>query len=108
MKQVVLAALMAILLGCSAVGAGIAKSMLGGGDAPSLDAEVTVGKKQEEVNVDVGKKVNNDQTAEVIYNQTEEFDPILLVIFMIIAIAGWVLPTPMDMWRKRASSERKI
>ena len=81
-----------ILSGCSTLGMASAASALTGGGGPSVDAEMTVGDKNQTVDTDFGKKQN--QQAEVI-NNTDETDHILVLI----AVIGWLLPGPHEIWR---------
>jgi hypothetical protein len=69
-----------------------AKNLLGGGSGPSLELDATLGDKHEEVQV--GDKVTAD-TVQI----TNELDYVLLVV----AILGWVMPTPGQLWSKGTS-----
>ena len=75
-----------VLSSCSVLD--VAKTALGmGGGGPSLDVETTFGDKNQEV------QVGDQVTAESV-QITNELDYWLLII----AICGWVLPTPVSMF----------
>lgn len=59
-----------------------------------VDAELTVGKKQEEINTEVGNTDNN-QKAEEITNYVDNIPPLVLFVLVL----GWLLPSPTEMWR---------
>ena len=79
------------------------------GEGLSVDAEMVVGDKQEEVNTEiVGKKETTVNTADSIvntYQTVNEQYPFWVVALLIL---GWVLPSPHQMWssfwRKRHGS----
>lgn len=61
-----------------------------------IDAEVTVGKKQEEVNTEVGRSVSNtNQAASEIENNINNVP----FLFLILLVLGWLLPSPNEMWK---------
>lgn len=62
------------------------KTALGGGSGPSLEVETTVGDKKQEI------QMGDEVTAETveIHNELDYW-------LLIIAIVGWVAPTPQDM-----------
>lgn len=66
----------------------------------SADAEVTVGKKEEDNDVNTTVQVGGDksesQTAEKIVNNTDErMSP--WVLLLIVLLAGWAIPGPYEM-----------
>ena len=82
-----------VMTGCTTLGmAKGATSLLTGGDTPSVDAELTVGDKTQEVHTDFGKRQN--QQATVIHN-VEEADKFLIMV----AVIGWLAPGPQEIWR---------
>ena len=92
MKKILLTTMFVFtLIACSPTD--IAMKMLGGGgNAPHLDAEVTVGKKEESINTEV--RAGDNQEAGII-NNISEADPWLILV----ACIGWMLPSASDMWR---------
>lgn len=86
-----------LMTGCSTL-AGPVLGLLAGpaGDGISADAEVTVGKKEEAVNVDTQLGDNNKQTASVI-NNTQRIPTSWLIL--IVLLAGWAIPDPQTMGR---------
>jgi hypothetical protein len=109
MKQIILPLVLSFILGCSALGgAGLVSSALSGGGGPSLEVDATLGDKEEVIHTEVGTKVDNKkQEATVINNTVEEFDPTVLLVLVGIAILGWVLPTPTELWKKLPFGRRK-
>ena len=82
--------LMAVLLVASCSAIDVAKTVMGGavGGGPSLDVEVVAGDKNQEVQV-------GDKIAAKAVQITNELDYVLLIV----AILGWVLPTPGQLWK---------
>lgn len=64
-----------------------------------VEAEVVVGKKEEEVavNTHFGEEKQIEQTADQIINTTSGLTTIQLLIFAVLA--GWALPDPQTMGR---------
>ena len=81
------------LSGCSAL------SMLtGGGGVPSLGVEATLGDKEESVvgNIGDNQTISTESfSGGVTTNNVEEVP----LIFMVLLILGWVMPTPTEMVR---------
>lgn len=93
MRRGLIVLLLVFVTGCSTLGVGKAVvGALGGGSGPSLDVETTLGDKTQEVNTEIGDDIQ--QEAHVI-NNVRELDPFLLLL----AIAGWLAPTPGQCWR---------
>lgn len=80
---------LSFITGCSSLAGAAASSMLGG-SAPSLDAELVVGQKT----TDYNGKIGDDITAEVINNIQD-----IPTSFLLIAILGWILPSPIEIWK---------
>ena len=59
-----------------------------------INAELTVGDKQEDINTKVGE-TNTIQEAEEITNYVDNIPP--MVLFMLVL--GWLLPSPSEMWK---------
>jgi hypothetical protein len=77
--------------GCTALEA--AKFLLpSASNGLEVDAELTVGDKQEDINTQVGDKVSN--TADTIINQQ---DIPLSWILLFTLMAGWAIPSPSEM-----------
>ena len=93
MSAIVLVVLLSVS-GCSTL-KGLS-SAIGLADTASngIDAELTVGQKQEAINTHVGES-NSQQQAEEITNYVDNIPP--MVLFMLIL--GWLLPSPSEMWR---------
>lgn len=82
MKSALLIGAIMFLCSCSAMDL---VSGLAGGGGPSLDAELTVGDKNQEVQV--------GDTAESITNIQE-----IPLEFMLLMVLGWLLPSPQEIW----------
>lgn len=83
------------LAGCSTLGpAGALAGAVTGSSVPSIDVEAVAGDKEESYVADIGKK----QQATVI-NNSETADPYLFTFMVLIAVLGWMLPSPGEMWR---------
>lgn len=87
----------ALLSSCSMLD--IAKTAIGmGGGGPSLAIDATLGDKNQQIQVGdeiVAEQVGDRITAETVNEITYELDYWLLLI----AISGWVLPTPASMFK---------
>ena len=93
-----------LLAGCSTLD--LAKTGLdlatgGPGKGLSVDTELTVGDKQEAINTQVGGK--QEVTAETltggVNTTTVNEGPSLLFIGLLILFAGFVIPSPGELWR---------
>ena len=61
-----------------------------------IEAEVTVGKKEEKQQIEVGNTENkNEQKAEEIVNYVDNIPP--MVLFFLVL--GWLLPSPGEIWK---------
>ncbi len=80
--------------GCSTLKAASAAIGLTETASNGIDAEVTVGKKTEEINTEVGRQESNQQ-AETIENYVDNIPPLVLFILVL----GWLMPTPTQMWK---------
>ena len=111
MKNLVIVSLLVVLSGCEMLATKAGEALLGASsDGIRADAEVTVGQKKEDndVNVDVGNK-SGDQTytAEKIVTNTNERMS-AWVLITIIFLAGWAIPAPNVMFSSLVSFARKI
>lgn len=62
----------------------------------AVDAELTVGDKNEEINTEVGRNTNNMKyQAEEVSNQFTNISP----LFLLLLILGWLLPSPNEIWK---------
>jgi len=95
MKRVVLVLLLSMTISCSPLS--LVKDALGGGSKPgiSVDTELTVGDKKEEIDTDV--QVGDKQTAKVINNNQKEEMPLWVILLLIL---GWILPSPQEIYRE--------
>lgn len=94
MRSLVLALLLCLTACSSFNPVKMAKSVLSpDSKGLSVDTELTVGDKQENTNVDIGDKSN--QQAESIVNNTIEDIPLWVILLMII---GWMAPDPATCW----------
>ena len=102
MKKILSTSLLVFTLSsCSALDV-IGGLLPGGNDGISVDAELTVGDKQENINADVSigeETTNNTNTAEVINNNVEEagtdyFMFVMFLVALIVAFAALIAPTP--------------
>jgi len=86
-----------VLLVCSCSPLDVIKSVVNPGKGIAVDTEIVAGDKHQEV------QVGDDVVAEtIVYNENNA--PIWLVL---IACAGWLLPTPMGMYRGIRTMRRK-
>ena len=92
MKLFYVLVLSTLLSACTALG--LLSTLTGSKPAVEVNSEIVAGDKHEEIALDVGTK----QTAETIIN-TQENNPWLLMMLMVVAIVGWVAPTPQSMWK---------
>jgi hypothetical protein len=74
-------------------------ALLGVGEKGGIkaDAEVTVGKKEEDNDVVTDTQIGDNQTAELIKN--ENSGPSGWIILLIVLLAGWAIPGPAAMFR---------
>lgn len=92
LMKVLLISCLTLLSGCSSLTGMAASSAIGsvvGGGAPSLDAELVVGSKETEYKGQVGDNIQ----AEMINNIQD-----VPMSFLLLAILGWMLPSPKDIW----------
>ena len=62
----------------------------------AVDAELTVGDKNEEINTEVGRNTNNMKyQAEEVSNVFTNISP----LFLLLLILGWLLPSPNEIWK---------
>ena len=62
----------------------------------SVDAELTVGDKQEEINTEIGRNTTSmEYSAEEVSNQITNISP----MFLFLLILGWLLPSPNEIWK---------
>lgn len=98
-KPFVMLILASSLAGCSWLGV-VKDVFMPSSSGLSVDAELTVGDKQEEVNTEVvGNKETTHNTADVLnqtYETVNEAAPWWVVLLLIL---GWVLPEPTRMGR---------
>ena len=80
--------------GCSTLKAASSAIGLTQTASNGIDAEVTVGKKQEEINTEVGRQETNQQ-AQTIENYVDNIPPLVLLLL----ILGWMMPTPTQIWK---------
>lgn len=59
----------------------------------SVDAELVVGDKEEQINTDIGNTIT-EQTANRI-NNVYKNDPFIILL----ALIGWMLPSPGHIWQ---------
>lgn len=95
---VVVGALSLPTSGCSAFD--VVKGVLGGGSNSNSGVQVetddvVIGKKEEDNDVAVTLGVGGNQQAETIENQ----GPSTFVIILLCLLAGWAIPSPMEMLR---------
>ena len=88
MSKYLLLLILLVIPSCSAVG--MAKDLFVKDKGLSVDTEIVLGDKQEEMDVQVGAK----QQAEEIINNTNVSIPMMLLLAL-----GWLLPSPSDIWR---------
>jgi hypothetical protein len=68
-------------------------------DGISVDAEMTIGDKKEEVNTEVvGEKTTTHNVADKVYNTYQEMNEAAPWWIILLLILGWVLPAPHHMW----------
>lgn len=96
-RIILLTGVLTLTSSCSGLG-GAALGLLSGpaGDGINADAELTVGKKEEAVNVDTQLGDNATQTAQTINNVN---DIPLTWILLFTLMAGWAIPDPQQMGR---------
>lgn len=95
MRNLVLVLFLCLLTNCSALGAASKViGAIGGGSSDNsgvqVESELVVGDKSSSSDVQLGNRLN----AETI-NNIQEASP--LIIFLLLL--GWILPTPLGMWR---------
>jgi hypothetical protein len=96
--RIILLVLLLSLQGCAALKTAGFLTSLGGAASNGIeaDAELTVGKKEETVEVDTQVGDNSTQTATTINNVQ---DIPILWIFLFTLMAGWAIPDPSTMGR---------
>lgn len=93
-RALVLGSVLLATPACSSLPGLIADAVLPGDSGLSVDAELTVGDKEEQVNTELqaGDRIQGEN---VTVNETNTVSPFILLLL----IAGWVLPTPQGLWR---------
>ena len=98
MKNVVLALILASSLsGCTLWDAAL--GVLKPSEGISVDAEMTIGDKTEEVNTEIAAEKNTTHNvADQVYNTYQEMNEAAPWWIILLLILGWVLPAPHSMW----------
>jgi hypothetical protein len=87
--------LVLLLSGCSALQTALSLAQPAS-NGIAVDAELTVGDKQEEINTEVGRQVmNSNQAAESIENNINSVP----LTFLVLLVLGWLLPSPNEIWK---------
>lgn len=91
MRNLLLALFLCVLTGCSTL-MDMGKGLITDDKGLEVDTELVVGDKDELNEVQVGIKSRQD--AETINNINE-----VPIIFMLLMVLGWLLPSPSEIWR---------
>ncbi len=73
--------------------------------ANGIDAELTIGTKDEQVNTRVLESNKQQHANNITNNELSGNMVLLLLLLMVVGIAGWALPTPETMFRNWRNKE---
>ena len=96
LRALVLGLVLVTTSGCSTLASSALGAILPTNDGVAVDAELTVGDKQEDINTDLqqGDRIAGENVR-VEKTEINEASPLILGLL----ILGWCLPTPLGIWK---------